>query len=245
LFDDLNPSLGGTITWKQLADRAAVTFIEVPQYNGGDENSFQIEMFFDGRIRITYLAVNAADGLVGLSDGTGTPPDFVESDLSAYSPCDCSDGDGDTVCDIEDNCPQVPNPEQVDSDADGVGDLCDNCPQAANTDQADGDHDGTGDDCDNCPYYPNPSQQTCVTNGDFDNSGEADALDLGLLIDHLFANGPAPAKDIGCPHIDRGDVDCNGFDDALDMSYFIDFIFANGPEPCDPCACNPYPDNCP
>jgi hypothetical protein len=245
LFDDLNPSLAGTIIWKQMADRAAVTYIDVPQYNGGDENSFQIEMFFDGRIRITHLAVAAPDGLVGLSDGSGTPLDFVESDLSAYSPCDCTDTDGDGVCDVDDNCPQLPNPDQTDSDGDGVGDLCDNCPQTMNADQADSDHDGTGDACDYCPFYPDSLPDGCTTDGDFDDNGEADALDLGMLIDYLFANGPAPPHDPGCPRVDRGDVDCSGFDDALDMSYYIDYLFANGPAPCNPCACNPYPDNCP
>ena len=35
------------------------------------------------------------------------------------------DGDGDGVPDSADNCPTVPNPEQIDRDADGQGDRCD------------------------------------------------------------------------------------------------------------------------
>jgi hypothetical protein len=35
------------------------------------------------------------------------------------------DSDGDGVCDAEDNCPFVANPDQTDSDGDGIGDACD------------------------------------------------------------------------------------------------------------------------
>jgi hypothetical protein len=90
LYDDLSPNQSGTISWKELADRAAVTWEDVTEYSAGNQNSFQIEMFFDGRIVVTYLGVAAVDGLVGLSAGLGTPPDFAMSDMSGYgSCCDC------------------------------------------------------------------------------------------------------------------------------------------------------------
>lgn len=37
----------------------------------------------------------------------------------------CTDADGDTVCDDEDNCPEDANPSQYDLDMDGIGDACD------------------------------------------------------------------------------------------------------------------------
>ena len=68
LLDDLNRGVGAA-PWKQLADRVAVTFQNVPEYSTSNANSFQIEMFFDGRIRITCLGIAATDGLIGLSPG--------------------------------------------------------------------------------------------------------------------------------------------------------------------------------
>jgi len=89
LFDDLNPSStgGGTVSWKQLADRVAVTWEDVPEYTNTGSNTFQIELFFDGTIAISYLSISAQDGLAGLSEGTGLDPDFYETDLSEMGAC--------------------------------------------------------------------------------------------------------------------------------------------------------------
>jgi hypothetical protein len=57
------------------------------------------------------------------------------------------DTDQDGICGNEDNCPDVPNQDQIDEDGDSVGDACDNCPEIANADQADEDGDRIGDAC--------------------------------------------------------------------------------------------------
>jgi hypothetical protein len=87
LFRDLNPVQGGTVRWLELSNRVAVTWDRVTEYGRGNSNSFQIEMFFDGRIRITYLHLDASSGLAGLSQGLGLPFSFDESDFSGYHPC--------------------------------------------------------------------------------------------------------------------------------------------------------------
>ena len=87
LFRDLNMEQGGTISWRELSNRFVATWDGVPEYGVYNTNRLQIEMFFDGRIRITYLRVDAARGVAGLSKGTGIPAGFDESDLSSYGAC--------------------------------------------------------------------------------------------------------------------------------------------------------------
>ncbi|MGI8906176.1 MAG: family 10 glycosylhydrolase [Candidatus Sumerlaeaceae bacterium] len=87
LYDDLNPGAGGAVSWKQSIDKVAVTFNLVPEYGLSSTNSFQYELFFDGRIHLTYLAIAATDGIAGLSQGFGLPVGFVENDLSSYIAC--------------------------------------------------------------------------------------------------------------------------------------------------------------
>lgn len=90
LFVDLNPDQSGTISWKQTADRVAVTFDDLTEYNAGNSNNFQIELFFDGRIAISHLSIDADEGVVGLSAGMGVDAEFEPSNLSGYGECvDC------------------------------------------------------------------------------------------------------------------------------------------------------------
>ncbi|HIJ67028.1 MAG TPA: hypothetical protein HPP51_01920 [Planctomycetes bacterium] len=87
LFDDLDPSAGGAVRYKQYPDRIVVTYQDVPEKGTTNQNSFQIEMFFDGTIALTHLYIDAADGLCGLSEGAGIPDNFVDSDMSSFFVC--------------------------------------------------------------------------------------------------------------------------------------------------------------
>ena len=88
LFCDLDPSHGGLVRSKELIDRVVVTWQGVPEYGVSNSNTFQVEMFYDGRIRLSWLSVAAQLSLVGISDGTGSSADFSESDVSGYQPCE-------------------------------------------------------------------------------------------------------------------------------------------------------------
>ena len=59
-----------------------------------------------------------------------------------------NDKDGDGIIDSNDNCPEIPNPDQKDTDNDNLGDVCD--------DDIDGD--GVLNDDDNCPNTPTGSK---------------------------------------------------------------------------------------
>jgi hypothetical protein len=62
--------------------------------------------------------------------------------------------------------------------------------------------------------------------GDMDGNQFIDALDLGKMIDLLFASGSDP-----CPAC-IADLNCDGFADPLDLAYLIDMLFMHtGPPP--------------
>lgn len=84
LSADLDPEAQGSVSWRQLSDRVAVTWLDVPVLGSTEGNSFQVELFFDGRIAITVLELAAEAGIMGLSDGQGLQADYTESDFSSY-----------------------------------------------------------------------------------------------------------------------------------------------------------------
>ena len=119
---------------------------------------------------------------------------------------DCPDGDGDGVCDADDNCPGVSNSSQTDSDQDGLGDACDVCP---NDSLNDNDGDGVCGDVDNCPFTHNPGQ------ADTDGDGVGDACDDCPDND---GDGVCDADD-NCPggsNSSQTDSDQDGLGDACD-----------------------------
>ncbi len=85
LWDDLNPGTGGQVSYKQLADRLVVTYLGVFEFSTTNPNTFQIEMYFDGRITLSYLTLASVDALIGLSPGGGLSPDFFESNHSNHA----------------------------------------------------------------------------------------------------------------------------------------------------------------
>ena len=56
------------------------------------------------------------------------------------------------MSDLQDNCPNIPNPDQADANANRIGDVCE-------LQIADDDGDGIPNEIDNCRFTPNPDQR--------------------------------------------------------------------------------------
>ena len=111
------------------------------------------------------------------------------------------DADNDGVPDNIDNCPLVPNANQLDGDLDGVGDVCDACPNTVL---------GATVDATGCPpVFP----------FDFDRNGAVDGADLMQF--EACITGPAvsgpPAS--GCTITQFTAADANG-DNDVDQADF-------------------------
>jgi len=165
------------------------------------------------------------DPLTGASTLLSVDGDFADATDLVYQgmpePGEPTDEDEDEIPDGFDNCPDIPNPEQLDSYSDGIGDVCqpfdrdldgfpdeeDNCYVFPNTDQADSDSDGVGDHCDNCRLDYNPTQR------DRDGDDGGDACD-----DTADNDGRVDSQD-NCPDTPnplQEDGDSDGVGDACD-----------------------------
>jgi hypothetical protein len=119
-----------------------------------------------------------------------------------------TDTDRDDFPDVEDNCPDIFNPDQGDFDLDGVGDPCDICPSDSNPLQVDFDGDRIGDICDSCPF-------------DFFNDLDRDGLcaDVDPCPDHPEndQDGDGICEDVdNCPSAHNPDQEDSNGDGAGD-----------------------------
>ncbi|MHC5112922.1 MAG: S8 family serine peptidase [Planctomycetota bacterium] len=90
LYNNLDPGTQGIgdVSYKVMPDRVVVTYEGVTEAGLINSSTFQIEMHFNGEIRISYLEVEVTQvAIVGLSDGTGLPVDFLATDASATPQC--------------------------------------------------------------------------------------------------------------------------------------------------------------
>jgi hypothetical protein len=106
------------------------------------------------------------------------------------------DSDGDGIINAQDNCPDLPNPDQTDTDGDGIGDAC--CCDL----RGDVNGSGNGPDISDLIFmstymFQGGPAPVCLQNANFNGSGALpDITDILGMVDFMFQNGQAPAA---CP----------------------------------------------
>jgi hypothetical protein len=155
------------------------------------------------------------------------------------------DADSDFWSDTLDNCPSIPNPDQLDLDTDNIGNICDPDDDGDNICDP-GETDASCSGSDNCQYVSNPLQEdvcppqgngigdACDCEGNFncdDDCDGSDAFDFKVdfgrsPLGNPCENGNPCNGDFDC------DSDCDGTDAFLFKEDFGRSAFGN---PCPPC----------
>ena len=224
LFTDLSAQLG-SVTYKNTADRLAITYQNVPERYSSSGNTFQVELFYDtGEIHITWLQCPANGAIVGLSAGQGVPDDFVPSDFTDY-PCAAACCHADATCTVTEQAacvaPDLWYPEWPDCAVADCQLMTGACCHEDGTCEVTEEFACTSPsvwhaewaDC-SVADCPQPAGACCFDDGHCEELAQAQCL----------AGGGEWLADASCapnPCVRRGDANCDGAVNVFDIDPFV------------------------
>ncbi len=129
-----------------------------------------------GVIAVGFHASSERSGhaLRTISDAETAPTTKVATREERITPVPTVENTPEKSIITETDTKEVIDFKNIDSDNDGIRDIDDNCPEKPNPGQEDMDGDGFGNHCDNCPATPNSNQDPiCKVCNDPDSSNDA------------------------------------------------------------------------
>ncbi|HIJ64875.1 MAG TPA: hypothetical protein HPP77_02910 [Candidatus Hydrogenedentes bacterium] len=76
---------GASIRYEEATDGVIVTYTGIPEVGETWRSTFQIVIYTNGAVELTYEDAVAANAVIGLSAGGGVPDDYVPSDFSNFA----------------------------------------------------------------------------------------------------------------------------------------------------------------
>lgn len=83
LWDDLNPTGGGTVIAEDLGGSFRISYVGIPEYPADGSNTFSVTLDADGSYSVDYGDCSSLSSIVGHSPGLGLALDPGEIDISA------------------------------------------------------------------------------------------------------------------------------------------------------------------
>ncbi len=154
-FAVLSISHGATLTWDANSEEDLAGYkiyygassIGYVSFDAGNVTELELGTLPLYENKVYWIAVTAYDTSANESEFSSLEYFTVDEEIDP----------------LNDNCPNINNPDQEDVDGDGTGDVCDNCPNNCNYDQWDADGDGVGDVCDSDPGCGECTGPQCET----------------------------------------------------------------------------------
>ena len=87
----------------------------------------------------------------------------------------------------------------------------------------------------------------CSRHCDLDMAGAINPVDVVMIVNCVYRNHyESIVNNTVCPGLE-GDWNCDGRRDPVDVVHYVNYVYKGRTDrpPCNPCACDPYPTNCP